>query len=60
MKTNVAICDETEEILNKLDNVYGASKCKDVLRNYILFLQLNKREKNKYGNRNIFIRNQSE
>lgn len=60
MKTNVAICDETEEILNKLDNVYGANKCKDVLRNYISFLQLNKREKNKYGNSNIFIRNQSE
>jgi len=60
MKSNVAICDDTEEILNKLDNIYGASKCKDVLRNYISFLQLNKREKNKYGNSNILIRNQSE
>lgn len=60
MKTNLEICNETEEILKKLDNIYGANKCKDILRNYIAFLSLKKREKIKYGNSNILIRNRSE
>lgn len=60
MESNLSVCIDTEEILNKLDNIYGAKKCKDVLRNYISFLQLKKQEKIKYGNSNILIRNQSE
>lgn len=51
---------DTEEVLNELDTIYGASKCKDVLKNYITFIRLKKENEISYGNYNIFIRNHSE
>ena len=53
--------EENEKILNRLDNMIGLSKNKEVLRNIIRFSKLMKKYewKTKYENYNIVIRNES-
>ena len=51
---------ETEELLKPLDNIYGAKKCKEILKNYITFLDMRDTKQLKRLNYNIFINNRSE
>ena len=52
--------DEAEESLKTMDSIYGAKKCKEVLRNYLAFLSMKKGKELKTLNYNIFINNKSE
>ncbi len=52
--------NEVEKLLNDIDGIYGARKCKDILRNYAVFLSMKKGKKLKDVNYNIFINNRSE
>lgn len=52
--------EEINEILNEADKIYGAKKCKDILKNYSTFVELKKNKKIKEGNYNVFINNKSE
>ena len=52
--------NEVDELLKNIDSVYGARKCKDVLRNYAIFLKMKKGKNLRDVNYNIFINNRSE
>lgn len=46
-----------EELLKELDNIYDSEKTKEVLKNYITYVELRKEKKVKFGTYNIYIRN---
>lgn len=48
-----------EELLKELDNIYDSEKTKEVLKNYITYVELRKEKKVKFGTYNIYIRNKS-
>lgn len=60
MDNNVVLEEKTEDILKKLDEIYGTEKCKDTLRNYAVYLKMRKQGKIKVGTYNVLIENSSE
>ena len=48
-----------EELLKELDNIYDSEKTKEVLKNYMTYIDLRKDKKVKFGTYNIYIRNKS-
>ena len=60
MENNVILESKTEEILKKLDEIYGTEKCKDILKNYAVYLKMRKEGKIKVGTYNLLIDNSSE
>ena len=46
-----------EEILEELNNICGAEKCKEVLESYAMYLTLKKEKKMDFGTCNIMIKN---
>ena len=60
MENNVILESKTEEILKKLDEIYGTEKCKDILKNYAVYLKMRKERKIKAGTYNVLIENSSE
>ena len=60
MESNCKINVKTEEIINEIDTIYGASKCKEVIRNYASYIEMKKAGEIDFGNYNILIRNKSE
>lgn len=59
MKNGVAEIT-TEDVLKDLDKIYGIGKCKDIVKNYAMYLSLDKEEKQKIGTYNVLIRNRTE
>lgn len=51
---------ETEEMLEEIDEIYGANKCKDIMKNYVSYIEMKKKGEIHFGNYNILIRNASE
>lgn len=60
MENNAILESKTEDILKKLDEIYGTEKCKTVLRNYAVYLKMRKEGKIKVGTYNVLIENSSE
>lgn len=60
MENNVILESKTEDILKKLDEIYGTEKCKDILKNYAVYLKMRKEGKIKVGTYNLLIDNSSE
>lgn len=50
---------EVNELLDEVDKIYGAKKCKAELKKYIDYIHLRKEEKIDFGNFNMIINNQS-
>ena len=46
-----------EEILEELNNICGAEKCKEVLESYAMYLTLKKEKKMDFGTYNMMIKN---
>ena len=60
MENNEILESKIEDILKKLDEIYGTEKCKTVLRNYAVYLKMKKERKIKVGTYNVLIENSSE
>lgn len=60
MESNFKMNLETEEILERIEGIYGADKCIDVIKNYVSYIEMKKRGEIDFGNYNILIRNESE
>ena len=40
MENNAILESKIEDILKKLDEIYGTEKCKSILRNYAVYLKM--------------------
>lgn len=60
MENNAILESKIEDILKKLDEIYGTEKCKSILRNYAVYLKMRQEGKIKVGTYNLLIENSSE